>query len=562
MAKRWALWGLFAVLSVAALISSLGTAFQTLPLNPDMAEMAQIYNGIAQYGLMFPFTWGYTQDNQVLSILPVAEIFYAITGVSGASVVIQGWLIFVVNAALTGLLVKVATQSWRWAGLAWLLALLASPMAIGQPAILAYPVTHNSVWAFGLLGAIGLIRYFTDRPGWALPVTSLCVIVGTVSDPWFAAAFTVPAFILAWFSRRLFEVDTPSRKRMLKGIAYSYIIGKLLYFLGELAGMLPSDGLSFATFPQMINHVGLLAESIALYFQAYPAPSNYVLQAILVLYVTSITVVVALGTNTGYLKNKETKILLVFSVLSSIVIAFAFIFTAYADGIGSSHFIVNIFYIGILWIMITAAALWDSQKTIARIFVAMAIGGYLSLGAASISVTGWRFHPNWGNTRTVAAFLADHHLHNGYTEYWNTKNAWSLDILTRNTVVLHALSPNMGVLWPRDAAQSSLWNKPAPGFQPTFFIFYASEPGYKAATMKTFGQPKQVLHFENDTVYLYDHDLSQQLALAIKNGMIRWNIKNNKNNRKSISKVGRTLGVSSAWAQNTYSWLIIHGLAK
>ncbi|QQD72006.1 hypothetical protein [Acidithiobacillus ferrivorans] len=34
MAKRWALWGLFAVLSVAALISSLGTAFQTLPLNP------------------------------------------------------------------------------------------------------------------------------------------------------------------------------------------------------------------------------------------------------------------------------------------------------------------------------------------------------------------------------------------------------------------------------------------------------------------------------------------------------------------------------------------------
>ncbi len=42
MAKRWALWGLFAVLSVATLISSLGTAFQTLPLNPDMAEMAQI----------------------------------------------------------------------------------------------------------------------------------------------------------------------------------------------------------------------------------------------------------------------------------------------------------------------------------------------------------------------------------------------------------------------------------------------------------------------------------------------------------------------------------------
>ncbi|WCE94314.1 hypothetical protein [Acidithiobacillus ferriphilus] len=39
MTKRWALWGLFAVLSVAALITNLRTAFQTLPLNPDMAEM-------------------------------------------------------------------------------------------------------------------------------------------------------------------------------------------------------------------------------------------------------------------------------------------------------------------------------------------------------------------------------------------------------------------------------------------------------------------------------------------------------------------------------------------
>lgn len=42
MIKRWVIWGLFALLSVAVLISSLGTAFQTLPLNPDMAEMAQI----------------------------------------------------------------------------------------------------------------------------------------------------------------------------------------------------------------------------------------------------------------------------------------------------------------------------------------------------------------------------------------------------------------------------------------------------------------------------------------------------------------------------------------
>uniref|UniRef100_E6QB19 Uncharacterized protein n=1 Tax=mine drainage metagenome TaxID=410659 RepID=E6QB19_9ZZZZ len=90
MAKRWALWGLLAVLSVAALISSLGTAFQTLPLNPDMAEMALIYQGIVHHGWRFPFTWRFNQDNQFLSLLPFALIFYALAGVSGASIVIQG----------------------------------------------------------------------------------------------------------------------------------------------------------------------------------------------------------------------------------------------------------------------------------------------------------------------------------------------------------------------------------------------------------------------------------------------------------------------------------------
>ena len=103
----------------------------------------------------------------MLSLLPFAEIYYALAGVSGSTIIIQGWVIFVVNAALTGLLVKEASGSWKWGAIAWFLALLANPEAIGQPAILAYPVTHNSVWAFGLLGAYGLIRYLTpgELPG-------------------------------------------------------------------------------------------------------------------------------------------------------------------------------------------------------------------------------------------------------------------------------------------------------------------------------------------------------------------------------------------------------------
>ncbi len=70
MAKRWALWGLFAILSVAALISSLGTAFQTLPLDSDTAEMAIIANGVTTHGLDWLIHWQFPPDNQILRTYP------------------------------------------------------------------------------------------------------------------------------------------------------------------------------------------------------------------------------------------------------------------------------------------------------------------------------------------------------------------------------------------------------------------------------------------------------------------------------------------------------------
>ncbi|MHB1281303.1 MAG: hypothetical protein ACYCYL_08740 [Acidithiobacillus sp.] len=44
-----------------------------------MAEMALIYQGIVHHGWRFPFTWRFTQDNQILSLLPVALISVART---------------------------------------------------------------------------------------------------------------------------------------------------------------------------------------------------------------------------------------------------------------------------------------------------------------------------------------------------------------------------------------------------------------------------------------------------------------------------------------------------
>jgi len=187
MIRRWALWGLFSILSIAALISSLGTAFQTLPLNPDMAEMALIYQGVVHHGWRFPFSWRFNQDNQFLSLLPFALIYYAVAGVSGAAIVVQGWSIFVVNCIFSGFLARVITESWKLGWLAFFITLIANPFAIGQPGILAYPVSHNSVWIFGLIGIIAIITYIKKHCSRSLIILTLAVFVGTVSDPWFQA---------------------------------------------------------------------------------------------------------------------------------------------------------------------------------------------------------------------------------------------------------------------------------------------------------------------------------------------------------------------------------------
>jgi hypothetical protein len=385
-----------------------------------MAEMALIYQGIVHHGWRFPFTWRFTQDNQILSLLPIALIFYAFAGVSGASIIIQGWLIFVVNALLTGLLVKVATKSWIWAGLAWLLALLASPMAIGQPAILAYPVTHNSVWAFGLLGAICLIRYFTDRPKWALPILLICVFIGTVSDPWFDAAFTVPILLLAWKSPKWFQTGKAVRHTLIKSVIITYIIGRLVYFSLELLHMVPGRSIGFASPPAMLHHLALFAKSAGILLQLYPFPSCELARMFWGVYLVGLCGVVILSFQARRQVSPAVKVLLTFSGLSIGIIATAFVLTNFAGGIWASRFLVNIFYLDIVALVSFGSVRWFVGNNLTKLLLLITFTGYVMFGLAAIDRTNWRYTSNWSGSHSLAKWLIAHNIYNGYGQYFGS----------------------------------------------------------------------------------------------------------------------------------------------
>ncbi|MDD3761452.1 MAG: hypothetical protein PHO57_11590 [Acidithiobacillus sp.] len=567
MTKRWALWGLFAALSIAALISSLGTAFQTLPLNPDIAEMALIYQGIVHHGWRFPFTWRFTQDNQILSLMPFALIFYALAGVSGASIIIQGWLIFVVNAALTGLLVKVGTKSWIWAGLAWLLALLAGPMAIGQPAILAYPVTHNSVWAFGLLGTIGLIRYFTDRPKWALPLVLACVFVGTVSDPWFDAAFTAPLLLLAWRSPAWFHADKTTRRALIKTVIITYIAGRITYFGLELLHMVPGRGIGFASPSAMLHHLVLLAKSTGILLQFYPFPSGDLAWVLFLwgIYLISLCGVVILSFQARRQVSPAIKVLLAFSGLSIGIIAAAFVLTNFAHGLWASRFLVNVFYLAIVALVTFGAVRWFAGNNLTKLLLLITLTGYVMFGLAAIDHANWRYTSKWAGTNSLAKWFVTHNLYNGYGQYFEV-GAPLLGIAANEGITVRPLSCNMGYLIPRlSSGDDQFWFGAAalPSSQkPQFVVFDQADHKWARCTIKSFGNPAMKLKHGALDIWVYRHDLSRQLIMAQHDFKHKWMLMNIANNRKAITKVGKTLGIDSGWAQNVYTWLLKRGIAQ
>ncbi|MBU2758836.1 hypothetical protein [Acidithiobacillus sulfurivorans] len=565
MIKHWLMWGLFAVLSVAALISSLGTAFQTLPLNPDMAEMALIYQGIVHHGWRFPFTWRFTQDNQILSLLPFALIFYALAGVSGASIIIQGWLIFVVNAVLTGLLVKVATKSWRWAGLAWLLALLASPMAIGQPTILAYPVTHNSVWVFGLLGAIGLIRYFTDRPGWALPLLLVCVGVGTISDPWFDAAFTAPVLLLAWKSPKWFQADKTTRRALIKAVIITYIAGRIVYFGLELLHMVPGRGVGFASLSAILRHLVLLAKSTGILLQLYPFPSSELTWMLWGVYLVGLCGAVILSFQARQQISPAVKVLLAFSWLSIGIIATAFVLTNFAHGIWASRFLVNVFYLAIVALVTFGAVRCFAGSNLTKLLLLITLIGYVMLGLAAIDHANWRYTSNWAGIHSLAKWFVTHNLYNGYGQYFEA-GAPLLGIASNEGITARPLSCNTGYLIPRlSSGDDQFWFGAValPSSQePQFVVFDQADHKWARCTIKSFGNPDMKFKHGALDIWVYRHDLSQQLIMAHDDFKHKWMLMNIENNRKAITKVGTTLGISSWWAQNAYTWLLKKGIAQ
>jgi hypothetical protein len=543
MIKRWAWWVLFAVLSIAALISSLGTAFQMLPLNPDMAEMALIYQGIVHHGWRFPFTWRFNQDNQFLSLLPFALIYYAVAGISGAAIVVQGWLIFVVNCVFSGFLARVLTESWKVGWLVFVTTLLANPFAIGQPGILAYPVSHNSVWTFGLIGIIAIITYIKKRFSRSLLILTLVVFLGTVSDPWFQATFTLPSILLLW---RLSKSVPDQRIELIKAmrlIILSWFIGRITYSIGAYYGMFSSQSISFSSLSIMERHVTLLFDGIGTFFSILPLPTNFVSWTALLIFSCSMPVVTYFTALNRKSLTTEQKAFFMFTLYSITTLCVLFVVTGFATGKWAVEYLISAYYLIILDAVI-AFRISYSKNLMLRICLYASVSAYLILCVSSIENVGWSYSPKWGSTKQLVNFLENNHLHFGYGSYFGAQSPL-FGLASNNRVIGRHISQSGGALViSMGNGDDDFWyDRSDITIKPQFIVFSRGDSPLIPLATNEFGKPEKKLNFLTYRIYVYNRNLLPKLLRNRFLSKLEWEKMNTERNIKGIINVCKSLGI-------------------
>ncbi|WMT46625.1 MAG: hypothetical protein RE468_12135 [Acidithiobacillus caldus] len=564
--KRLAHFSVLTVLTLLALVTSLGSAFQNIPLDSDTAEMAIIANGVTSHGLSWLTHWQFPPDNQILSLLPFAVPYYLLFGTSLTTIILQGWLIVVANALMTALIVRNITKSTSWGSASFILALTANPQLLGSPGFLAFPITHNIVWFFGLLGSYGLIRYMS-RQSDSLSLVIIAVFIGTVSDPWFTAAFTIPAFIISWKSMQWFRIEPSLRSLMISAILIPFAIGEAVSTILHHLGVFLPNGDLVAPPALLVRHLIILGKSLLLMFSFTPIPKGF-LYILWIIYVFAMIVAFILLKSIPVGDDIE-RLSLRFFVLSILVIIIAFIFTGFAQDIGAARFLVNVYYSVIVIISILVHRLWSniiSWKRAIIILPSIVLLCYVVLTAHLIVDNGIRYNVSARekNIFALEKFLERKGLYYGFGPYFQNVNTMLLNVVSGGHIVAVPVSCDMGYATPFfGGGGNRLWLSQSKEFyQSEFFVFDSKDIRYKRCAEKNFGNYNKIYHLNDWTILEYHKNLAPTLLENVERKNKKWVEYNINRNMIGIIKVCDKLRMNNCWIKSAYSWLLAHGIGN
>lgn len=575
---------LFAPLLLLALYSSLAFTFSVWGSGPsaDSATTAMLWRGFEEHGIPFLRSWRYSQDNQLLSLMPLAGAVYSLLGVTAYSVVGVGWLVFLLNAFLVFLVAR------RFIGLcpALLVAitvLSANLPTIGVVGFLGFSQTHNIAFLWSLLSLYAAIQALANGRTFWVVIFFLAITVGAVSDAWFNAAITFPIICGLIILRH--DPEAGRQARRLGILAFLAMILASTKLLGLFA-FIPSGHFHAArNLSEMAKNSVWLLQILSVFFNIDSARAllSWV-GAIFYTALMAILVIVSLRNMlvewTDY--SIERKLAILTALISIATMALAFVASSFPAGVNQSgRFLINVFYFAPLFVvlgLLSRPTRW--VRVLGIIWCAIFMG--LSL-AANHSALVWQ-GPRTATAKSLASFLRKHHLFHGYGAYYDANaNTVTWDshfkikvrpLMFVSTPSARDLSawrcPTCTALWvPNPNQDSQTWfrGQSARRQRQTFLVYSAR--GLPCATVpvcdhdatQQFGAFSRILTQKGFTILVFPHSLAPHIANSIKRARVSWKTMNEARNRAAITDVCRNMGWSCRGPQHVYSWLLAHGYA-
>ena len=512
----WAGLGL-ATLGAAGLWTSFSYALSVWKADPDIFVAVELWRGVGEHGLGFVRTWGYTADNWLFSLIPLASAAYALFGVSARTAVLTGWGFFLASAGLTAALAaKVAGP--RPAAILGPILLFANLQALGHVGFLAYPISHNVSLAWGLAALLLAVWSLETRAyGSALAAAAL-LFVSCVSDPWASAALAAPLILVSGaiaLRNRRDDLGRPALVLCLVSAAAFWIAHKhpfgLLHFLRR-GDFQPGDAQSFAV------NLRLGYEAVAAMFNLAPAAgAGAAVRA--ASFVAALALVAASGARVARsLRGAGIARQLVggVSILSILAVTVLYLAGPANSGLYVGRFFPNLYFLGGLLAAMAAADGGRWSRAAAGAYAAL----FVLAGAAS-APSAWTAPPSSSDSpkaQALGAFLRSHGLSYGYGPFWGAQ-ALVMRTATLGAVTIRPVTFHDGRVARRRIESSRLWYEPQA--EPPGRVFLAivadGEACLAVATCemvarRQFGAPVERLTQGETVVLVWDRPLAARIA--------------------------------------------------
>jgi hypothetical protein len=416
---------------------------------------------VQRHGLAFLTSYEYTQDNWLLSLVPLAFAQFSIVGVRPFFVVISGWAIFVTCTGLTLWLARGAIG--RRLSLALLpFLLLCNENLLGWPDFLGYPITHNISLLWGLVAVLLARNWLVTGRITILIAASLALVIDGISDPWAMPAFVLP-MVLGGGIHGLIGVDRTTRIRSAGlAAAAAAACGLCLTKCAGLLRFLPAEQFQPASWYQMnINAVAVLHIAGTMFSPfAFLAPGWPITDAVTATVIAVLTVYAGTVFIRCY-RDLPPPVLFVIivSVLSIAGVTSAFILSVPEDVDVGGRFFFNVYVF--LPVLIGIALRYDTGRS-------GQWGVFVAVYAALVVLAGICSQPSaWAQTRVhikdygtvaFAAFLQANGLHRGYGDYFGTQSS-AVTWVSHGRVLLRpvSLDPHDFHISPRARQASPFW---------------------------------------------------------------------------------------------------------